>query len=364
MRVLVLVVDGLRPDCLGPYGHEWIGTPTLDRWAVSGVVFDNHFADGPDPAAFERGLRTGRHPLVPAGGGSELFADLQAAGVRVARLSPPERDPKEPLALKPTRRAVRKAIEQLGDAQNALLWVEIDALLPPWQPSEDVLAEVFVDEPDDDETDEGSEGEPEDSEPLEPWTGPLPEGIAADDDHSFARLQYTYAAAVMSFDAGLGRLLDDCTKRGWGDETLWVLTSGRGFPLGEHEVVGYTAARLHTELTHLPLLVRWPNAEHAGMRVTALTQPVDLAPTVRELLGVEIGERNDSLAGKSWAALARGEDHVVRQYALTGQQNGDRFSWGMRSRDWYLLLHDGFAGARRLYAKPDDRWEVNDVYQH
>ena len=38
MRVLVLVVDGLQAAYLGPYGNEWIDTPTLDQWAAAGVV--------------------------------------------------------------------------------------------------------------------------------------------------------------------------------------------------------------------------------------------------------------------------------------------------------------------------------------
>src|SRR3954470_9810948 len=114
MRVLVLAVDGLRPDFLGPFGSERVETPTLDRWAASGVVFDAHYADGPYPDAFERAIRSGRHPLAPTASGSDVFTDLQAAGVSVVRPGVPERDPDEPLALKPVRRAVRKAIDQIG----------------------------------------------------------------------------------------------------------------------------------------------------------------------------------------------------------------------------------------------------------
>ena len=40
MRVLVLVVDALQPAYLGPYGNEWVATPTCDRWAADGVVFE------------------------------------------------------------------------------------------------------------------------------------------------------------------------------------------------------------------------------------------------------------------------------------------------------------------------------------
>jgi arylsulfatase A-like enzyme len=355
MRVLVLAVDGLRPDFLGPFGSEWVQTPTLDHWAASGVVFDAHYADGPCPDAFERAIRTGRHPLAPTACCSDLFADLRAAGVRVVRLGVSGRDPDEPLALKPVRRAVRKAIEQMGDAPRALLWVEINELLPPWQLSADAIAVLFDHAVDDDD-------QPE-AQSIEPWIGPLPDRIVIDDEATITRMQRTYAAAVANLDTGIDRLLGDCAKRGWGDDTLWLLTSGRGFPMGEHEVVGLGAGRIHEEMIHLPMLIRWPNAEHAGLRVSAFTQSADLGPTLRELFGMEMGNPNDDWSGRSVVALARGGDHAPRSMLYVGQQYADRVTRGMRSREWYLLLDEGVVGSRRLYVKPDDRWEINDVYQ-
>src|SRR5689334_15884510 len=249
MRILVVVVDGLQSAYLGAYGNEWVATPFLDRWAAEGVVFDQHFADRPEPVAARKAWRTGRHPFAPGTTSADLIADLRAAGVRTARVGPlltagepcaggwvydipAARDPDDPLALKPTRRAVRQAIEALGDARDALLWIETEALLPPWQLSEEAVVEYFEEPSEDDrETDEGAETTPKDV--LTPWADPLPERIDPNDDRTFERLQRTYAAAVTSFDTGLERLLSDCARRGWGQDALWILTSERGYPLGE-----------------------------------------------------------------------------------------------------------------------------------
>lgn len=338
MRVLVLNVDALRPDYLGPYGCEWVSTPTLDRWAAAGVVYDWHFADSPDPAA-SASWRTGRHPLVPGPTG-DLLTDLRTAGVRTARVGPPQngggweidvavaRDG-EPLMLKPPRRALRKVLEQLGDAADALVWLDVDAMLPPWAPSAEAVGELFE--------------VGEDEEAPEPWTDLLPERVAADDDAAIDRLQRTYAAAVASFDASLDRLLVDCAKRGWGDDATWVLTAGRGFPLGEHGAVGFAAADLHEELAHLPLLVRRPHADRAGERVATLTQPADVGAQLRSFFGLP------------------GGDVTPRDRAVIGLRRGERVSWGYRTSTRYLLLDDRPEGDRRLFVKPDDRWEVNDV---
>jgi hypothetical protein len=342
MRVLVLNIDGLQPAYFGPYGCEWVPTLTLDRWAAAGIVYDQHFADCPDPAV-RPGWRTGRHPLLPGGEPADLLTDLRAADVRTARVGPAvptdgwdvnidvKRDA-DPLVLKPTRRAVRQALEQLGDAADALLWVEIDALLPPWQPSAEAVAEMF--EVFDDE-----------EEAVDPWTDPLPERIAVDDDGTFDRLQRTFAAAVATLDASLDKLLIDCAKRGWGDDATWVLTAGRGFPLGEHGPVGFAAADLHEELVHLPLMVRRPNGEQAGMRVGSFTQPADLGALLRGSFGLPGGC----------------SEPAARERAISGIRCGERTLWGVRSPGWYMMLADQSTSEPRLFVKPDDRWEVNDV---
>jgi len=357
MRVLLLDIDGLQPAYLGPYGCEWAPTPTLDHWATAGVVFDQHFADCPDPAVTP-GWRTGRHPL--AGGGTDLLVDLRAAKVTTARVGPtqaaagwdievPAKRDAAPLELKPIRRGARQAIEQIGEAAHALLRIEIDALMPPWRPAAEALADVFV------ESAEDESGE------AEPWTADLPERIAPDDDRAFARIQNTYAAAVATLDASLAKLLVDCGKRGWGDDAMWILTAGRGFPLGEHGVVGFAASDVHEELVHLPLLLRWPNASHAGHRVAGFTQPMDLAPTLRELFDLPIVPAADVWTGHSLVSLARGGETLIRDHAVSAVRRADRTRWGYRSPGWYLMLDDRPDRDRRLFVKPDDRWEVNDV---
>ena len=362
MRILILDIDGLQPAYLGPYGCEWAPTPVLDAWAAAGVVFDQHFADCPDPA-HAPGWRTGWHPLGDGVASTDLLDELRGAGIRSAIVGPArsaggfeisvlaERGA-EPLNLKPVRRAVRAAIDRLGDSAHALLRVEIEALLPPWRPAAEHLAELFA-------NDEAAES----VETPEPWTGNPPERIHIDDDQTFDRLQRTFAAAVATLDENLGRLFADCSKRGWGDDATWIFTSSRGFPLGEHGAVGFSNAELHEELIHLPLLVRWPRAQCAGLRTSAYTQPMDLAPTLRDLFGLALKAGNDRWSGRSLLPLARGDETPLRDYAVSGLRQAGRTKWGYRAAGWYLMLDDNAHGSRRLFVKPDDRWEVNDVSQ-
>src|SRR5438270_13561548 len=108
MNVLVLTIRGLQPAYVGCYGNETVPTPTLDRWAAEGVVFDQHFADRPGAGAASRLWR---------GEGGDLRDHFRQSGYRCTYVGPSaepggwdaefisSRDPREPLWLKPTRRA-------------------------------------------------------------------------------------------------------------------------------------------------------------------------------------------------------------------------------------------------------------------
>src|SRR5262249_40666480 len=148
------------------------------------------------------------------------------------------------------------------------------------------------------------------------------------------------------------------------DQMLLLVTADRGLPLGEHGIVGEFRPWLHDELIHLPLLVRLPGAAEAGRRVFALTQPVDLPPTLLESFGLPAPE----VHGHSLLPLARGETEQVRAYACSGLRLGDAVEWALRTPEWGFLLPVRPAPdpTRRpqLYVKPDDRWEVNNVLQH
>ena len=136
-------------------------------------------------------------------------------------------------------------------------------------------------------------------------------------------------------------------------------------PLGEHGWIGYQRAWQHEENVHLPLLMRLPGGEEAGLRIGALTQPVDVVPSLIEHLALPPA----SLPGRSLWPLIRQEVTEVRPYVCTGDRIGASAELSLRTLEWAYLLplsqpaEDG-PRSPRLYVKPDDRWEVNDVCQH
>jgi arylsulfatase A-like enzyme len=387
MKAIVVTIRGLQVGALGCYGNDWIDTPALDGLAAEGVVFDQHFADRADPAGACRAWRWGRYHLPPtepmeAGDQPDLLAALRQQGIYTCLVvdesqpAPPDfadgwdevkrvlENTKE-MPLDAVLEAAGAVLEQLEQRNNWLLWIDLATLLPPWGTPEEFQQAYFAEEPGDGEEGEQKLEETEPSEPLTPWTE-VPAGpIDREDDYLYLSLQTSYAAAVSYLDAGLGVLLEAIGGLQGGDEVLLIVTSDVGQNLGEHGVVGDCRAWLHEELIHLPLLLRLPGAAEAGRRVAALTQAVDLAPTLAEWFRTPL----PGVHGHGLLPLARGEVETIRAYACAGRQVGDAIEYALRTPEWAFLLpvQPGTDDAERspqLYVKPDDRWEVNNVLQH
>jgi hypothetical protein len=159
---------------------------------------------------------------------------------------------------------------------------------------------------------------------------------------------------VALVDACLGSLLDALDESPLVENALFALTSPRGYPLGEHRCVG--GADLYGEVLNVPLLVRLPGGGGALARSQRLIQPPDLHATVAEWLGLP-GALPSSFA-QSLLPIVRGELLTPRERAFASAP-GER---ALRTPAW--LLREAVVDdqtCRKLFVKPDDRWEVNEV---
>ncbi len=390
-KVVVISLRGLPLGLVGCYGNDWIDTPTLDRLAAEGVVFDRHLADRPDAAGAARSWRTGRYHLPAADAeptpepqpAADLLDLLSAAGVPTVLVQDDSRPAAEEfltgwqevrrvpaVAEEGTvlERCLESAVESLegvAGRERWLLWLSLGTALPPWDVPESFGLRYFLPEPAGGE-EEGEEEEPETEEvPLQPLPSPALGPIDPEDDELFLRLRYSAAGAVAYLDAGLALLVDHLRKQHLLDAVTLIVTAEYGLPLGEHGVVGNVRPWPHEELVHGPLIVRLPGAPRAGRRVAALTQAVDLMPTLLALLGLT----PPTVHGQDLVPLLRGEAEQVRPYAVTGHAVGDGVGLALRTEEWAYLLPlrppSGEAALpAQLFVKPDDRWEVNDVRQH
>lgn len=99
-----------------------------------------------------------------------------------------------------------------------------------------------------------------------------------------AELRAVYLGLVAEVDHHLGRLLDWLDATGQAGRTLVVLTADHGEMLGAKRMWGKES--VFDPAFRVPLVIRDPRAAGgAGRRVDALTESVDVAPTILDWIG-------------------------------------------------------------------------------
>ena len=101
-------------------------------------------------------------------------------------------------------------------------------------------------------------------------------------------LRANYYALMAFCDDQLGRLLDYFDRHDLWKDTALILTTDHGFLLGEHDFWAKNRMNLYEEIVHIPLFAHDPRRPRGGERVSALTQAIDIAPTVLDLFGVAL----------------------------------------------------------------------------
>ncbi len=128
---------------------------------------------------------------------------------------------------------------------------------------------------------------------------------APHDERERRQLRATYYGAQREVDDGLEPLFAYLQQSGLADSTLIVLTSDHGEMGGDHwllEKLGYW-----DESYHVPLIVVDPRDEAEGARgsvVHAVTESVDVLPTICDFIGAEVPLQAD---GWSLAPFLHGE---------------------------------------------------------
>ena len=133
----------------------------------------------------------------------------------------------------------------------------------------------------------------------------IPDVGAPRDERERRQVRATYYGAQREVDDGLAPLFDYLVRSGLAESTLVVLTSDHGEMGGDHwllEKLGFW-----DESYHVPLIVVDPRPQANAARgtiVEAVTESVDVLPTICDFLGLEVPLQAD---GWSLAPFLHGE---------------------------------------------------------
>ena len=140
-------------------------------------------------------------------------------------------------------------------------------------------------------------------------------------------------------DKWIGRLIERVEDLGIADNTAIAFISDHGWYHGEHGYIGKHTVldrnqgwQYYDEVARIPLLIRAPNLQQ-GVRSNLLMQPVDVGPTLMEIIGLEAPQ---DVHGKSALPALMGKGEPPREIAVTARDL--RKAPGYRT---YSAIHDG-----------------------
>lgn len=385
--LIALVLDRLSVGYLGACGNTWINTPAFDELAAEAFLFDRAISDSPQLDLAYRSYWTGQPAWLSAEHLDSSVISLaqlaRSAGLKAVLITDEPLVAEHPLATDfdeiirldlPTSDAPTETWEETQLAQffaaaaefiahntaPVFLWLHTGALDRAWD-APIRLREQYADE--------------DDPEPPALVVPPaLQLGDELDPDELLG-LRHAYAGQISALDHSLELFSDAITASVWARSANLVLTSPRGYPIGEHGAVGAAATNLYGELIHVPLLIRPAKGNRTCDRSAALVQPYDLYETIAELVGPQQGmNKTSGTSARSLVPLMRGEQDSLRNWAWSvcpGQQVLTTPAWFFRSADRsedeaLRLRASGMppelaAHKTELFVKPDDFFEANEV---
>ena len=191
-------------------------------------------------------------------------------------------------------------------------------------------------------------------DPHEPWDPPspydemyavpeydgLPIILPPPGDASYLNLselrhvRAQYAGEVTLVDKWVGVFIEEVEKLGLFENTLIIFLSDHGEPLGEHGIIRKARPWPYEELSHIPLIMRFPdNLGIHGRRIKSFAGTPDIMPTILDFLEVE---KPKTMHGRSLLPLIfEGERSGGQDFGISGWYN---VSWSIRDHDWSFFL--------------------------
>jgi len=323
-NILLITVDTLRADVIGPRPGGPSATPEIDRLARQSDVYTDAFtavnATNPSFASIFTGRYAKDHgvynlttPLAP--GQATLTQALAAAGYDTLAVISAHHLGDRNSGLGRGFRTVVQADRQFAAelaVESAMGWLA--------RAGAPFFAWVHLFDPHTSHTPPAPYSigrRPATASGLGPvraWLDFRSLGSREFDEPDLAGNRDLYLGEVAYVDRQVGRLIAYATSRGLLANTVVVFVADHGESLGEHGIL-YRHVGLYDTTTHVPLMIRWPG-QRPGRTLRGLVQTLDLFPTLLRAAGLEPPADQDGRAlGELFAEGRRGRTAVFAEHA-------------------------------------------------
>jgi len=156
------------------------------------------------------------------------------------------------------------------------------------------------------------------------------------------RTRANYSGEVTMCDRWFGFFMDTLKAQGLLDDTMVILTSDHGHSIGDRDYMGKQGYPSAPEVYDIPLMIRFPGAEHAGVTSDVFAQHHDIAAVILEAAGVEPPPEIEgfSFLGSALAGEAGQRDHVTVGWGSAVTVINDRWWLNCKVDGTGVLLYD------------------------
>jgi arylsulfatase A-like enzyme len=397
-NVLFVLMDDMRWDLMGCAGHPVIKTPALDRLAREGAWFSNAFVClslcSPSRASFLTGLYSQVHDVLDNRTPLD-FSRLttfpqrfQRAGYRTAMFGKwhmgVDMDPKPGFDYWACFRGqgtyFNPAINVNGEVKSFEGFTDdvTSGMAADWMTASDARSFMAI------------VGFKSCHSPFEPppRTATLYEGLTMPKPPSFDRplpdqpawiqkfddtghtpysripadeLMMRFARLVTAADENVGRMMSALERAKLLDDTLVIFSSDNGFLVHEHGL--YDKRAMYEESIRIPLLMRHPRLVRRGV-IDDLTLNIDLAPTLCELIGVDVSAETQGLSLVPALQKRRRPKRSIFFYQYDREMPYSTPSMmGVRTQGWKLVRYREEGQVHELYNVKKDPYEMKNLFE-
>ncbi|HYN02230.1 MAG TPA: sulfatase, partial [Vicinamibacteria bacterium] len=372
-NVLLVILDAGRAQSFGAYGYARLTTPEIDRIASEGVVFERVYTPAVYTLAAMSSVWTSQYP-------DRHHSEVSFS----ARL------PKDRLTLAELLSA--QGIHTGGFVANPVAgrlfgfdrgFVDFDEVwntlgssgavfrtaVPPWlakNRDRRFFAYVHFREPHfpyDPEppfdTMFGPDGPiPKEMRRSEPFFRDVNQGRRPFSEAEREHLVRLYDGNVAFADQVIGALRRAMEAEGLWERTVVIVAADHGEELHERGWIGHNV-HLYEPSVHVPLIVRFPKGKGpSGVRVQALADLLDLAPTIADVFGVRgKGGSDRAFQGRSLLPVIAG---APGKPAVLSRTVWDRPRYALRDERFKYVYYTQ-TGEEWLYDLAEDPGETRDL---
>lgn len=395
-NVVFIIGDDHSAEVIGAYGNKVVRTPSLDRMASKGVMFTRAYVNSPVCSPSRQSILTGRYPH--ATGVSLLESSFPEEQITIADHLAPKGIKTALIGKSHFNNTLDHGFQTKIEKKDYLNYIQEfptrplpDSVQsrPPWKPFKDPasiwlnaegLPSAYYDEDDvgtfyAKQAVEYINKNKDDrfclwlgfEEPHSPFNFPvefakkyaiediiLPEGSLEDDqwipaifkdltEEERKGIIASYYSSVEYLDKNVGMVLDALDKAGIADSTLVIYVGDHGYLLNDHK--RFEKHMMWEQAVRAPLIIQAGGHFGQGRQEGAMTEFIDLVPTIVEALGIEPLQEAQ---GISFLPLLTGETSTFKDYVFSEFLVDNKAM--VRTEDWKYIFTTGKTDLGQGYA--------------